>query len=52
VGPARASVLSSFELVVAVALAMLFLGERPGSRGLLGGALIVGAAALQRVPLR
>ena len=52
VGPARASVLSSFELVVAVALAMLFLGERPGSRVLIGGALIVAAAALQRPPLR
>jgi drug/metabolite transporter (DMT)-like permease len=52
VGPARASVLSSFELVVAVALAIVFLGERPGTRVLLGGVLIVAAGALQRAPLR
>jgi drug/metabolite transporter (DMT)-like permease len=52
IGPARAAVLSSFEMVVAVALAMSFLGERPGGRVLLGGLLIVGGVALQRPALR
>jgi drug/metabolite transporter (DMT)-like permease len=52
VGPPRAAVLSSFEIVVAVALAVLFLGERPDLRVLLGGLLIIGAVALQRPPLR
>src|SRR5262245_27939493 len=52
VGPSRASVLSSFELIVAVALAMLVLGERPGPTVLVGGLLIVAAAALQRPALR
>lgn len=52
VGPARAAVLSSFEIVVAVALAVAFLGERPSGRLLLGGVLIVAAVALQRPALR
>lgn len=52
VGPARAAVLSSSELLVAVVLAVAFLGERPGGRLLLGGSLIVAAVALQRPALR
>jgi drug/metabolite transporter (DMT)-like permease len=52
VGPARASVLSSFELLVAVGLAVLVLGERPGVAVLAGGGLIVAAGALQRPALR
>ena len=48
VGPARAAVLSSFEILVAIALAVAVLGERPGAPVVLGGALIVGAVALQR----
>ncbi len=48
VGPARAAVLSSFEIVVAIALAIAFLGERPGAALWLGGGLIVAAVALQR----
>jgi len=52
VGPARAAVLSSSELVVAVVLAVAFLGERPGGRLLLGGSLIVAAVVLQRPALR
>ncbi len=52
VGPARAAVLSSFEIVVALTLAMAFLGERPGPRVFLGGTLIVAAVALQRPTLR
>jgi drug/metabolite transporter (DMT)-like permease len=50
VGPARAAVLSSSEMVVAIVLAVVFLGERPGGRLLSGGALIAAAVALQRPP--
>jgi drug/metabolite transporter (DMT)-like permease len=47
VGPTRASVLSSLEVLVTLALAFLLLGERlaPGQRA--GAALILGAVALQ-----
>lgn len=48
VGPSRAAVLSSFEVVVAIALAAAFLGEPLGWRVALGGALIGSAVALQR----
>jgi drug/metabolite transporter (DMT)-like permease len=48
VGPSRTAVLSSFEVIVALALATLFLGERPSWRVGCGGALIVSAVALQR----
>lgn len=48
VGPSRAAVLSSFEVVVALALAVLLLGERPSWRLWLGGGLIVAGVALQR----
>lgn len=52
VGPSRAAVLSSCEILVAIALAVSFLGERPGWRLLAGGVLIVSAVALQRPALR
>jgi drug/metabolite transporter (DMT)-like permease len=37
-------------MVVAIVLAVAFLGERPGGRLLSGGALIAAAVALQRPP--
>lgn len=48
IGPARTAVLSSFEVVVAVSLAVLLLDERPGWRLVLGGGLIVAGVALHR----
>jgi len=45
-GPSRASILATLEPVVGVALAAWLLGERPTPVQLVGGALIVGAAAL------
>jgi drug/metabolite transporter (DMT)-like permease len=47
VGPARAAVLSSFEVVVTMTLAVLLLGERLGPRQGMGAALILGAGGLQ-----
>ena len=47
VGPTRASVLSSLEVVVTLALAFLFLGERLGPAQWAGAALILGAVAFQ-----
>ena len=47
VGPARAAVVSSLEVLVTVALAFAFLGERLAPRQWLGAALILGAVALQ-----
>jgi drug/metabolite transporter (DMT)-like permease len=47
VGPSRAAVASAFEILVAVALAVAFLGESVGPRQLAGGALILGGVALQ-----
>src|SRR5258708_3384775 len=47
VGPARASVLSSFEVVVTLAFAGILLGERLGPRQWSGAALVLGAAGLQ-----
>jgi drug/metabolite transporter (DMT)-like permease len=49
VGPARASVASSVEVLVTIALAVAFLGERIGAREVLGGALILGAVALHNL---
>ena len=46
IGPTNASLLSTFEPVVAVVLAALVLGERLAPLSLAGGALIVAAAAL------
>jgi drug/metabolite transporter (DMT)-like permease len=47
VGPVTAALVSSFEVVVTMLLAMLFLGERPGGRQLAGATLILGAVVLQ-----
>jgi drug/metabolite transporter (DMT)-like permease len=49
VGPARASVLSSLEVVVTMALAVLVLGERLGPRQWAGASLILGAVAFQNL---
>lgn len=49
VGPTRASVLSSLEVVVTLVLAFLFLGERLGPAQWAGAALILGAVALQNI---
>jgi len=47
IGPTRASVLSSLEVVVTVSIAFVLLGERLGSRQWAGAALILGAVAWQ-----
>lgn len=49
IGPARASVASSVEVLITIALAVAFLGERIGPREVLGGALILGAVALHNL---
>ncbi|HEY6548934.1 MAG TPA: DMT family transporter [Vicinamibacteria bacterium] len=49
IGAVRAAVLSSFEVVVTLSLAALFLGEALGPRSLAGAALIVGAVVLQNL---
>jgi drug/metabolite transporter (DMT)-like permease len=47
IGPVRASVLSSVEVVVTLSLAALLLGERLSPRQWLGAVLILGAVAWQ-----
>jgi drug/metabolite transporter (DMT)-like permease len=47
VGPGRAAVVSSFEVIVTVILAVLALREHVGLRPLLGGVLILLAVAIQ-----
>jgi drug/metabolite transporter (DMT)-like permease len=47
VGPVTAALVSSFEVVVTMALAMAFLGERPGRWQFAGAGLILGAVVLQ-----
>jgi len=49
VGPARAAVVSSLEVLVTIALAAAFLHERIGPRQWVGGALILGGVLLQNV---
>jgi drug/metabolite transporter (DMT)-like permease len=49
IGPARASVLSSFEVLVTMALAFVLLGERLEMHQGLGACLILGAVALQNL---
>jgi drug/metabolite transporter (DMT)-like permease len=49
VGPARASVLSSLEVVVTMTLAVLVLRERLGLRQWAGASLILGAVAFQNL---
>lgn len=51
IGPVRTAVLSSFEVVVTLCLAALFLGEHLGPRQLAGAALILGAVVLQNLGL-
>jgi drug/metabolite transporter (DMT)-like permease len=52
VGPARAAVLSSFEVVVTMALAVTVLGERLGLRQWAGAGLILSAVGLQNLGSR
>ena len=49
IGPTRASVLSSLEVIVTLVLAFLFLGERLGPWQWAGAALILGAVAFQNL---
>jgi drug/metabolite transporter (DMT)-like permease len=49
VGPTRAAVASTVEVVVSVALAVALLGESVGPRQLLGGGLILGAVLIHNV---
>jgi len=49
VGPTRASVLSSLEVIVTLVLAHLFLGERLSPWQWAGAALILGAVAFQNL---
>lgn len=49
IGPARAAVASSLEVLVTILLAVVFLGERIGARAMVGGALILGAVALHNL---
>jgi drug/metabolite transporter (DMT)-like permease len=49
VGPARAAVVSSLEVVVTIGLAAAFLHERIGPRQWAGGALILGGVLLQNL---
>jgi drug/metabolite transporter (DMT)-like permease len=51
IGPVRAAVLSSFEVVVTVCLSAVFLGERLGPRKLGGAALILGAVIFQNLTM-
>jgi drug/metabolite transporter (DMT)-like permease len=50
VGPSRASVLASLEVVVTLALAIALLGERLTPAQWTGAALILGAVAFQNLP--
>ncbi len=52
VGPGRAAVISSLEVVVTLLLAFLFLGERLGPRQWAGALLILGAVVLQNLGRR
>jgi drug/metabolite transporter (DMT)-like permease len=49
VGAVRAAVLSSFEVVVTMGLAAVFLGEALGPRQIGGAALILGAVVFQNL---
>jgi drug/metabolite transporter (DMT)-like permease len=49
IGPTRASVLSSLEVIVTLVLAFVLLGERLGPWQWTGAALILGAVALQNL---
>jgi drug/metabolite transporter (DMT)-like permease len=49
IGPTRASVLSSLEVIVTLVLAFCFLGDRLSPWQWAGAALVLGAAALQNL---
>jgi drug/metabolite transporter (DMT)-like permease len=49
IGPGRAAVASSVEVLITIALAVAFLGERIGPREIAGGTLILGAVALHNL---
>jgi drug/metabolite transporter (DMT)-like permease len=49
IGPARAAVVSSLEVLVTIALAAAFLRERIGPRQWVGGSLILGGVLLQNL---
>lgn len=49
IGPTRASVLSSLEVIVTLVLAFFFLGERLSPWQWAGAALILGAVAFQNL---
>jgi drug/metabolite transporter (DMT)-like permease len=51
VGPTRASVLSSLEVIVTLVLAAVLLGERLAPLQWAGAALILGAVAFQNAPV-
>jgi len=52
IGPGRAAVLSSLEVLVTMALSLTLLGERLGPRQWAGAALILGAVAFQNLRRR
>ena len=52
VGPSAASILSTVEPVVTVALAFVVFGESLGTAQLVGGALVLSAVLAVRAPLR
>jgi drug/metabolite transporter (DMT)-like permease len=52
VGPTAASILSTLEPVVTVALAFVVFGESLGPKSLAGGALVLGAVLAVRAPAR
>ena len=52
IGPARAAVVSSLEVLVTMALSLTLLGERLGPRQWAGAALILGAVAFQNLRRR
>ncbi len=52
VGPSAASILSTLEPVVTVALAFVVFGESLGPAQLLGGALVLAAVVAVRAPTR
>ncbi len=52
IGPSRAAIMMTIEPLVGVALAALFLGERPAPIQLVGGAAVLVAAAILQVAPR
>jgi drug/metabolite transporter (DMT)-like permease len=52
IGPSRAAIMMTVEPLVGVALAAMFLGERPSIIQLIGGAAVLVAAAILQVAPR